>query len=133
MEMRMSFARWVFRLAALYGFLVLVPLYGLEARIGRETPPAITHPEYYYGFIGVALVMQLLYLLIASNPARYRPIMLIAVLGKLSFGLPMVLLYAQGRVAAAATALASADLVLGLLFAVAYLCTAAKSATSSFA
>jgi hypothetical protein len=60
MEKPMSFTRWVFRMAALYEFIVLLPLYGLEARIGRDTPPAITHPEYFYGFIGVALVMQLL-------------------------------------------------------------------------
>jgi hypothetical protein len=50
----MTFARWTFRLAAIYGLIVLLPFYGLEQRIGHDTPPPITHPEYFYGFIGAA-------------------------------------------------------------------------------
>jgi hypothetical protein len=43
----MKFARGVFLVAGIYGLLVLTPIYFLEARIGRETPPPITHPEYF--------------------------------------------------------------------------------------
>lgn len=51
----MVFAKRVFYFAAIYGLLILSPPYFLEGRIGREYPPAITHPEHFYGFIGLAL------------------------------------------------------------------------------
>lgn len=41
------FARRVFTAAAVYGILVLTPQYFMEARIGRDYPPAITHPEQF--------------------------------------------------------------------------------------
>lgn len=51
----MTFARRVFLIAGSYGLVVLLPQYFLESRTGRELPPPITHPEYYYGFLGVAV------------------------------------------------------------------------------
>jgi hypothetical protein len=51
----MRFAKIVFACAAVWGFLALTPLYFLFAMIGRQDPPAITHPDFYYGFVGVAL------------------------------------------------------------------------------
>ena len=69
----MRFARAVFLIA---GMAVVAPLYFMEARIGREMPPAITHPEYFYGFAGVTLAWQLLFLVLASDPLRYRSMML---------------------------------------------------------
>ena len=51
----MRFARYSFLIAGIYGLLSLSPMYFLEAKNGRDFPPAITHPEYYYGFMGVAL------------------------------------------------------------------------------
>lgn len=51
----MKFARMVFAIAAIYGFATLVPGYFLEVQIGLADPPPITHPEYFYGFLGVAL------------------------------------------------------------------------------
>ena len=51
-------ARWVFLVAGVYGVLVVLPQYSLEARIARDFPPPITHPEYFYGFIGVALAWR---------------------------------------------------------------------------
>jgi hypothetical protein len=74
---RMKVARWIFGIAGVYGVLVIAPLYFMEARIGRDTPPAITHPEYFYGFVGVTLVYQIIFLLIAREPVRYRPLMLV--------------------------------------------------------
>src|SRR5262245_63460257 len=49
----MKFARIVFLVAGIYGLLVVAPQYFLEAKIGRDTPPPITHPEFFYGFVGV--------------------------------------------------------------------------------
>jgi hypothetical protein len=41
----MTVADWVLRVAGNYGLAVLVPHFFLVARIGREIPPPITHPE----------------------------------------------------------------------------------------
>lgn len=46
-----TFARRVFLVAGIWGLLIMVPQYVLEDRIGRLTPPPITHPEYFYGFV----------------------------------------------------------------------------------
>jgi hypothetical protein len=61
----MKFARIVYSVAGIYGVLVLFPLYFMEESTGREHPPAISHPEYYYGFIGVALAWQVVFLVVA--------------------------------------------------------------------
>ena len=119
----MRFAKVVFTAAGVYGLLVLAPQYFLEERYGRDFPPPVNHPEHYYGFIGLALVWQLAFLLIARDPSRYRPMMIVAVLEKLSFGVPAFILFAAGRVAPLVLAPASVDLVLAVLFAAAYLKT----------
>ena len=67
----MRFARIVFSIAGVYGLAVVVPMYFLEDRIGREQPPSITHPEFYYGFAGITLAWQLVFLVLASDPFRY--------------------------------------------------------------
>jgi hypothetical protein len=85
-----KFARIVFGLAGVGGSLLLAPLYWMEGRIGAADPPAITHPEYFYGFVGVALTWQIVCLVIAWSPARCRPMMLVAALEKVSFGLAAV-------------------------------------------
>ena len=114
------FARRVFAVAAVYGLLVLVPQYFLEDRIGRDFPPPITHPEHFYGFIGVALAWQVLFLIIATDPVRYRKAMLAAVLEKLAFGVPCIVLYAQGRLAPAILGAGLLDLLLGVAFVISY-------------
>jgi hypothetical protein len=118
----MKTARWIFRLAAIYGLAALLPLYFLEQRIGRETPPALTHLEYFYGFIGAAGVMQLIYWLVSTDPVRFRPVIRIAVLAKLSFVVPAVLLAMYAGLSGAPLALAAVDLCLAMAFSVAY-CT----------
>ncbi|MEP2103567.1 MAG: hypothetical protein ABJP02_15665 [Parasphingorhabdus sp.] len=95
----MKTTRIIFGLAALYGIAVLLlGLFG-EAQFNAAMPPAITHPEFYYGFHGVALVFQLVFVLIAIDPVRYRPLMLVAVLEKLAFFGPALWLYNSGRLA----------------------------------
>lgn len=119
----MNFAKWVFRIAGIYGILVIVPLYFMEAQLGRDYPPPINHPEYYYGFLGVTLAWQVLFLLLSRDPLRYRPLMLAAVLEKVHY-LPAVLwLYSQGRVAALQIGMGTIDMVFGVLFIAAYVLT----------
>jgi hypothetical protein len=117
------FARRVYTLAGLYGLIVMLPQYFLEERIGRDNPPAITHPEYFYGFIGVVVVWQLAFLVIARDPVRFRAIMPVTILEKLVFAVPVMVLYAQGRVAPATVFFGGLDLVLGALFLMSYLRT----------
>lgn len=119
----MKFAKWVFMLAGIYGILVLVPLYFREMVIGRDYPPAITHPEYFYGFIGTALACQLLFLLIASDPRRYRLMMLPAIAEKAAFAVPVPILYMQQRVPMITFCFSLVDVMLGLLFVAAFLGT----------
>lgn len=121
MQARIRFARRVFIAAAVYGLIVLLPQYFMEARIGLVYPPAITHPEHFYGFIGLAVVWQFVFLLIASDVFRYRALMPLAVLEKLAFGLPVLVLYAQSRAPFPVLAVALLDLFLGALFLTAYL------------
>lgn len=112
--------RWLLRLAGIYGILVLTPLYFQEVQLGRDQPPAITHPEFFYGFIGLALVWQGVFLLMSTDPIRYRVLFPFAVLEKLSFGLPAVILSAQGRLHWQMLVAGSIDLALGMLFLIAY-------------
>ena len=118
-----AFARRIFTAAAVYGIIVLTPQYFLEDRVGRDFPPPITHPEHFYGFIGLALAWQFVFLVIASKPARYRPLMLVAVLEKLAFGVPALVLYGQGRLAAPVLGAGVVDLILGALFLLSYRAT----------
>jgi hypothetical protein len=116
----MQFARRVFLAAGIYGILVLTPLYFLESRIGEQQPPPITHPEYYYGFIGVALAWQFVFLLIARHPIKYRTLMLLALPEKATFGLAVPILVAMGRTSFSVLTTSSVDLVWLVLFAIAY-------------
>ncbi len=125
----MQFARQVFLIAGIYGLIVLVPQYFLEGRIGRDTPPAITHPEFFYGFIGVAAAWQVAFLIISRDPVRYRPIMIPSMLEKISFGVAAIALYAQGRLAPMMLLGGALDLVWCVLFLIAYLRTPVGEST----
>jgi hypothetical protein len=116
----MKVARWIFGIAGVYGILVIAPLYFMESRIGRDTPPPITHPEYFYGFIGVTLAWQFVFLVIAREPVRYRPLMLVSVLEKLAWGVPAIILFQQQRVSGMTLGFGGIDLLLGALFVVAF-------------
>lgn len=116
----MRFAKLSFLVGGWYGIVALLPQYFGEEFVGRHFPPPVTHPEYYYGFVGVVVVWHLLFLLIAKDPARYRPAMLLATTEKFVFGLPTVLLYLQGRVVLPILIAALVDLAFGVLFLEAY-------------
>ncbi len=79
----MKFAKIVFWIAGIWGVLVLTPLYFMFDVIGRQDPPAITHPGFYYGFISVGLAFQAAFIAIARDPVRLRPMMIPSVLEKL--------------------------------------------------
>jgi hypothetical protein len=120
----MTFAKRVFLIAGIYGLVVLLPQYFMEEKTGRDFPPPVTHPEYFYGFIGVAVAWQIVFLIIARDPVRYRPIMLAAIVEKASFGIAAIALYLAGRLGAQMLGAGIIDLILGTLFTIAYLRTA---------
>jgi hypothetical protein len=128
LEGGVRFAKIVFLVAGVWGFLVLTPLYFMKDVIGRGYPPPITHPDFYYGFIGVALVWQLAFLLIASDPARFRPMMIPAILEKFGYVATLLTLHLQGQLPPGAVMVAAPDFVLGLLFVAAFVKTAGSEA-----
>jgi hypothetical protein len=117
----MKFARVVFAIAGIWGVLIVTPLYFMRDLIGRQYPPPITHPDFYYGFVSVTLVWQLAFLLIATDPGRYRPMMVAAMLEKFVYIAATTTLYAQGQLRLGQYAVAGPDFVLGLLFIAAFL------------
>jgi len=119
----MRFAKIVFLVAGIYGLLILTPMYFLENKIGRDTPPAITHPEYFYGFVGVGLAWQVLFLVLSTDPVRYRAMILPSILEKVSYGIALIVLLSQGRLALSAFAIGSVDWIFAFLFLAAYFTT----------
>jgi hypothetical protein len=126
----MKFARIVFLVAGVYGLIVLLPMYFLEQQTGRDYPPLITHPEYYYGFIGVAVAWQLVFLVLSRDPVRYRLLMIPAIVEKVSFGIPVAILYVQQRVPSFIFGAAMVDSFLGVLFLIAFLRTGGRQTTA---
>lgn len=127
----MRFAKIVFSIAGIWGLLVLTPLFFLEQKIGLDHPPAITHPEYFYGFACVALAFQMIFLIISRDPIRYRPLMLACMVEKFPFVLVCAVLYMHGRLYPAFLVGPAADLILGLLFIVAFFKTGSKMALAA--
>jgi hypothetical protein len=117
----MKFAKIVFRVAAIWGVLVITPLYFMFALIGRNDPPPITHPGFFYGFVGGALAWQIAFFFISGDPVRYRPLMIPSMFEKFSFGAAVVILVLQGRMHSSDLLFAGTDLLLGVLFVIAYL------------
>jgi len=124
----MRFAKVVFTVAGVWGVLVLTPLYFMFDAVGRWYPPAVTHPDVYYGFVGVALVWQIAFLVISRDPRRYRPLMLVAALEKFVYVSTLGALYAGRRLAFPQFTPAVPDLTLGCLFVAAFFKTSAPQA-----
>jgi hypothetical protein len=127
----MRFAKIVFWIAALWGVLITTPLFFMFNLIGRQDPPPITHPLFYYGFAGVTLAWQFAFMVIATDPARLRPMMFPSVLEKFGYPIAAVTLYLEGRVRPGDLVFAAADLLLGLLFIIAFFKTKAGERRST--
>jgi hypothetical protein len=119
----MKFAKIVFWIAGLLGFLTIAPLYFIFDVIGKQDPPPITHPAFFYGFAGVALVWQIAFIFIATNPVRFRPLMIPAILEKLVYSVPVIILVLQKRTNPRDLLFAAIDLALGVFFVLSYLRT----------
>ncbi|MBS0480653.1 MAG: hypothetical protein JSR96_00575 [Proteobacteria bacterium] len=112
-----SFPARMFRWAAIYGVIVLLPLY--------LTPLPPVGGEVFLGFVGLALVFQTVFWIIATDPVRYRALMPAAIAEKLIFAVPCLTLFAQGYPVSRPVAVFSViDLLLGLGFFIAWRRTA---------
>jgi hypothetical protein len=117
----MKFAKIVFLCAGIWGILILSPLYFMFDVIGRQDPPPITHPAFYYGFVGAGLSWQVAFLIIATNPSRFRPFMVAGMIEKFSYGAALVVLFLQRRLHASDLTFGAVDLLFGVLFVLAFL------------
>lgn len=124
----MKFASRVYTIAGIIGLLEIVPLFFAEDYINRTMPPPITHPDMFYGFLCVTLVWQGLFLMLARDPQRYRPMMIPTMFEKFTYVVAMAILFSQQRVPFDMLPPVAIDLVLGVLFVVSYFRTAERPA-----
>jgi len=111
---------WILRIAGIYGILVIAPGFFSEAHYSGMFPPAVNHLEFYYGFYSVTFAWQVVYLVMARDPARYRLLLIPAWLEKGLFPAFIGWLYATGRVSFMMFALSGIDVVFLVLFVVGY-------------
>ncbi len=129
----MKFAKVVFWTAGIWGILILTPLYFMFGLIGRQDPPPITHPQFYYAFVSVAMVWQFVFFVIATDPARFRPMILMSVFEKLSYVLTVGVLYLRGLTTPARSITALPDAVLAVFFVLAFIKAGSTQKASSIA
>ena len=109
----MKFARIVFWIAGAFGIVALVFLY--------LTPGS----PIYYGLLATLVAWQAGFFVIGSDPRRFRPLMIPAVLEKGLWMVTLVILHLKGQVTARDLAAnAATHGVLGVLFLVAFIKTA---------
>jgi len=114
------FAKIVFVIAGIWGIAVLTPFYWLVDVTGRHYQPPTEYPHFFYGFFSVAMAWQIAFLVIGSNPARFRPMMIPGALEKFGHVMTVALLYGQARISTVDAQGAVPDLLLGILFIVAF-------------
>jgi hypothetical protein len=119
----MKFAKVVFWVAGIWGVVVITPLYFMFDLIGKQDPPAITHPGFYYGFVGCALAWQIAFICIARDPVRLRVMMIPSVVEKVAYCTAVMVLVMQGRTNQRDLVFAATDLTLGALFVAAWVAT----------
>jgi hypothetical protein len=119
----MRFARYVFIGAGVWGVIVLTPLFVLVDLSGKHWPPPSSYPHFFYGFLAIAMAWQVAFLIIGSDPLRFRPLMIAGILEKVGFVIITAVLYVRARITAADASVAVPDALLGILFVAAYLKT----------
>jgi hypothetical protein len=119
----MRLAKVIFFAAGIWGVTVLTPFYWLRDVTGRHYPAPTDYPQFFYGFFSVALAWQIAFVVIGSNPARFRALMIPSILEKFGYVATMIVLYAQARISRMDAMPAIPDLILGILFTVAFVST----------
>jgi len=117
----MKAVKSIFLIAAIYGFFVIVPSFFMEGSFARGVP--FTHPQFFYGFMGVALAWQIAFVVIAQDPKRYRPFIFAAIVEKFSFLIASLALFSEGRIASGDLPGPAIDGLLGIAFIYAFIVT----------
>lgn len=112
MPPEVRFARGLYRIAAIYGVIVLLPLYFV--------PLPAPYRLNLVGFAGAALVFQGMFWIIARDPLRFLPLVGLSVFEKLCFGVPALAFWLRGQTDSVTATFGAIDLLLGALFAVAW-------------
>ena len=113
LEAAAKFARRIYIIAAIYGFLAVPALYFTDA----PDP----HRLLYFAFAGIALVFQGVFLVIARDPIRYAAFLPLTVFEKISFGIPALVFWSQGQAANDMALGGAVDLLFAALFVAAWL------------
>lgn len=122
------FAKIVFYLAGTWGVAVLLPLFFLHDVTGRPYAPPATYPHFFYGFLSVGLAWQFAFFVIGSDPGRFRLMMIPGVIEKLGYVVGALLLYRAGRITSDEASTAFPDLVLCVVFVIAFVRTTSAAA-----
>jgi hypothetical protein len=116
---RIKLARWIFIIAAIYGLPALASWFFVTPKIVWQAPSQ--QPEIYYGFAGLGVAWQAVFLLIGFDPLRYRPLMLLAAFGeKFLFSGMLVVLMLRHIARPHWRPFAAIDFILGVAFLFAY-------------
>jgi hypothetical protein len=119
----MRFAKIVYIAAGVWGIVVLTPLFFLFDLTGRHYPPPTSYPQFFYGFLGGAMAWQFVFLVMGSDPARFRPLIIPSIIEKITFVVAVAILLGQARISAMDATAAVPDLLLAALFVAAFLKT----------
>jgi hypothetical protein len=117
----MRFAKISFAVAGCWGIAQITPLFFLMNVVGQRSPPLVTHPEFYFGFLVVTLAWQFAFLIISRDPVRYRPIMVAGVIEKFGFALACLALYLRRELSARDASWVTLDFLFGVAFVISYL------------
>src|SRR4030095_2907856 len=109
-----------------WGVVVLTPLFFLYDISGRQYAPPTEYPHFFYGFFSIAMAWQIAFLMIGSDPVRFRPLMIPSMIEKFGFVLIAAVLYARAAISPADASGAVADLLLGALFVAAFARTSSR-------
>lgn len=121
----MRFAKIVFIGASVWGIVVLTPVYFLFDLTGRQYVPPTAYPQFFYGFLIVTVAWQIAFFVIGSNPVRFRLLMIPSIIEKVGYVVTVAVLYSLARISKADAMAAVPDLLLGILFLIAFVKTSA--------
>jgi hypothetical protein len=121
----MKLARCVFLTAGILGLLPVVPL-AYAAMVNEQImlPDVGSASLFFYGFVFQYVCWQILYIVLARDPVRYRPMMILAFLAQVIAPLYPAWLYLYGF--RLWISIVVVDLVLAMLFLVAFWLTGRK-------
>jgi hypothetical protein len=127
----LRFAKRVYLIAGVWGVIIIGLNFLNERWIALNDPPPLTHLEYFYGFNAIAMAWQVLFLLLSRDPVRYRPLIPATWLEKFGYVAAVAILFAMGRASRFTFWFSFTDLVLGILFVLAYFKTQNSHPTAS--